>query len=200
MISSASTDHAALTRRSQLKADRRQQILTAAASLIADRGFNGVRLEDIGSAAGISGPAIYRHFANKDALLTELLTGVSDKLLNGATLVVESTSVPSAAVEQLIDFHLDFALNQSDLIRVQDRDLHSLPEQARREVRKMQRHYVELWVKALMRRNASLDETSARTQAHAVFGLINSTPHSRGESPARTRELLRSMAMSALDL
>ena len=57
------------------KSDRRDQLLAAAERLIAERGFLGVRLEDIGAAVGISGPAIYRHFPNKEALLVELLVG-----------------------------------------------------------------------------------------------------------------------------
>ena len=60
------------TRRSRQKSDRRSQLLSAAAHLMAERGFLAVRLEDIGSAAGVSGPAIYRHFP-KEAMLVELL-------------------------------------------------------------------------------------------------------------------------------
>ena len=169
---------APITRREQMKADRRRQLLEAAARLIAERGFLGVRLEDLGSAAGISGPAVYRHFPNKDAVLVELLVGISTRLLEGGSLVVAEAASPEAALEGLIDFHLDFALGEPDLIRIQDRDLESLPAEARREVRQTQRRYVEIWVKVLLQVDTSLDETDARTKAHATFGLINSTPHS----------------------
>ena len=66
------------------KSDRRLQLLAAAERLFAERGFLAVRLEDIGAAAGVSGPAIYRHFPNKEALLVELLVGISTRLLAGA--------------------------------------------------------------------------------------------------------------------
>ena len=59
------------------------QLIAAAERLVAERGFLAVRLEDIGSAAGVSGPAIYRHFPNKEALLVELLVGISTRLLAG---------------------------------------------------------------------------------------------------------------------
>jgi hypothetical protein len=36
------------------------------------------------AAAGVSGPAIYRHFPNKESLLVELLVGISTRLLDGA--------------------------------------------------------------------------------------------------------------------
>src|SRR4029077_16221762 len=112
----------AATRRSRAKSDRRSQLIAAAERLVAERGYLAVRLEDIGSAAGVSGPAIYRHFPNKEALLVELLVEISTRLLAGATDVVARAEDPSSALGGLIDFHLDFALGESDLIRIQDRD------------------------------------------------------------------------------
>ncbi|TQF68775.1 TetR/AcrR family transcriptional regulator [Rhodococcus spelaei] len=187
------------TRRSQAKADRRRQLLQAAARLIAERGFAGVRLEDLGSAVGISGPAVYRHFPNKDALLVELLVDISRRLLEGGTEVVDAAPSPEEALAGLVEFHLDFALGEPDLIRVQDRDLESLPPVERRQVRQFQRRYVEIWVQVLQKVDPALDETDARIKAHATFGLINSTPHSASRtSAARTRTILRQMTTAAL--
>ncbi|MUM19131.1 TetR/AcrR family transcriptional regulator [Mycobacterium sp. CBMA271] len=186
-------------KRERAKADRRDQLLQAAARLVAMRGYARVRLEDLGSAVGISGPAIYRHFPNKEALLVDLLADVSRRLLEGGTNVEESAETARDALEGLIDFHLDFALNESDLIRVQDRDLDSLPEAARRQVRQYQRRYVEVWVQVLCRIDDDLDESDARIKAHAAFGLLNSTPYSAGRSaPAQTRAVLRQMVVAAL--
>ena len=191
-------------RRSQLKSDRRLQLLSAAERLFAERGFLAVRLEDIGAAAGVSGPAIYRHFPNKESMLVELLVGISARLLAGARDVTTRSSDPGAALDGLIDFHLDFALGEPDLIRIQDRDLAHLPEAAERQVRKAQRQYVEVWVGVLRELNLDLAEPDARLMAHAVFGLLNSTPHSMKSAdtkPAhtvRSRAVMRSMTYAAL--
>lgn len=190
-----------LTRRSQQKSDRREQLLAAAETLVAERGFLAVRLEDIGAAAGVSGPAIYRHFPNKEALLVELLVGVSGRLLAGGRSVVARAADNDEALEKLIEFHLDFALSEPDLIRIQDRDFAHLPDPAKRQVRRAQRQYVEVWVDVLVERNA-IANADARLMAHAAFGLMNSTPHSvkpGGRSAeARSRDLLREMTMAAL--
>ncbi|WP_143860747.1 TetR/AcrR family transcriptional regulator, partial [Nocardia cerradoensis] len=85
--------------------------------------FPGVRLDDLGAAVGISGPAVYRHFPSKEALLVELLVGVSQRLLEGGKAVVAQSDSSVAALSRLIDFHLDFALGEPELIRIQDRDL-----------------------------------------------------------------------------
>ena len=47
-------DTRAPTSREVKKAERRAELLAAAATLFADRGFAGVRLEDLGAAVGIT--------------------------------------------------------------------------------------------------------------------------------------------------
>jgi AcrR family transcriptional regulator len=198
------------TRRSRAKSDRRSQLIAAAERLVAERGFLAVRLEDIGAAVGVSGPAIYRHFPNKEALLVELLVGISTRLLAGAEAVVDSAGGPTAALDELIDFHLDFALGEPDLIRIQDRDLGHLPDPAKRQVRRAQRKYVEIWVGVLQQvngqtggRGTALGEADARLMAHAAFGLMNSTPYivkpgSTKMAEASYRTVLREMTVAAL--
>ncbi len=58
------------TSRSRAKSDRRDKLIAAAERLVAERGFLTVRLEDIGAAAGVSGPAIYRHFPSRKHCLS----------------------------------------------------------------------------------------------------------------------------------
>lgn len=188
-----------ITPRSRQKSDRRSQLLAAAEQLMADRGYLAVRLEDIGAAAGISGPAIYRHFPNKEALLVELLVGISTRLLAGAESVLADAPDADAALDGLIEFHLDFALDEPDLIRIQDRDLANLPAAAQRQVRRAQRRYVETWVGVLRSLDPGLAEADARVMAHAAFGLLNSTPHStKTAEQERSREVLRAMTVAAL--
>lgn len=189
------------TLRERRKAERREQLVAAAAALFAERGFASVRLEDLGAAVGVSGPAVYRHFSNKEAVLVELLVGISQYLLDGGRTVSNEHEPGEIALRSLIEFHLDFAIASPALIRIQDRDLMNLPDAARRKVRRMQREYVELWVSMLCSTDPESTEADARTKAHAVFGLINSTPYSAGKVPSRsTRPVLHAMAIGALGL
>lgn len=184
------------TTRSRAKADRRAAMLAAAAQLFAERGFARVSLEDLGAAVGVSGPAVYRHFTGKQAVLGALLVGVSAGLASGGRSVVEIATDDAAALDSLIAFHVDFALANADVIRVQDRDLDSLTDADRHDVRALQRAYVELWVDVLGRLRPAEDRAALRTKAHATFGLINSTPHSGGAR--ETRAILERMASAAL--
>jgi AcrR family transcriptional regulator len=191
------------TQRSRAKENRRQALLSAAASLFALNGFNRVSLEDLGAAAGVSGPAVYRHFPGKQAVLADLLVTVSQELLEGGRRVVAENSDPLAALQRLVEFQVDFALGKPDVIRVQDRDFSSLSEQDQAAVRALQRSYVEVWVDVLAGLHPGTDVSELRMRAHATFGLINSTPHSvrshgRKMAPGTARPLLEDMALAAL--
>ena len=187
----------ATTSRGRAKADRREALLAAAAALFAEHGFGRVSLEDLGAAVGISGPAVYRHFDSKQAVLAALLVGVSEELLSGGRGVVSAAASDSEALGSLIRFHVNFALSNPDVIRVQDRDLSSLLDADRHTVRALQRGYVELWVSVLERVHPSADATALRIRAHATFGLINSTPHS--VRTGDTRAILEQMALAGLN-
>jgi AcrR family transcriptional regulator len=177
---------------------RRDQILAAAAELFARSGFHGVGIDDIGAAVGISGPALYRHFRSKDAMLGEMLTSISDYLLTGGQRTLAAHTDAERALVELIRFHVDFALDQPALITVQERSLANLAEPDRRRVRAMQRRYVELWVRTITEAVPGVAEPGARAAAHAVFGLINSTPHSAHLDRAEMSGLLYRMARAAL--
>jgi AcrR family transcriptional regulator len=178
---------------------RREQILRAAAQLFAERGAHAVGVDDVGAAVGVTGPAIYRHFASKDAMLAEMLVRISESLLAGGTAcVAEAGDDPCQQLRALIAFHVDFALENPALITVQDRDLASLADDDAAQVRRLQRRYVEVWVAVLARLHPAAHAAACRARAHAVFGLINSTPHSAGRLPrGAMAQLLAEMAEAA---
>lgn len=175
---------------------RRQQILDIAADLFAARGFHGVSVVDLGAACGITGPALYKHFSSKDAMLAEMLVSISETLLREGRARAARAETAREAVGALVDWHIEFALAHRSLIVVQDRDWSSLPEQARERVRSLQRAYVDAWAIQLRRLDRSMSPETARAAAHVVFGLINSTPHSG--STRDTRGILERMALAAL--
>jgi len=182
-----------------MTATRRDEILAAAVELFARHGFHGVGIDDIGAAVGISGPALYRHFSSKDALLGEMLTSISKDLLEGGSARAAAAATPAEALRELVAFHTDFALNNPALITVHERDLGNLRDADRREVRTLQRRYVEVWVQTIQAAYEGVDEERARACAHAVFGLINSTPHNRYLSKPELARLLSDLALGALD-
>jgi len=179
---------------------RREEILEIAVGLFASRGYHGVSMDDIGAAAGVTGPALYHHFAGKEAMMAAALIPVSEQLLaGGRARIAEYADQPHAALMALVDFHVDFALANPAVIALHLHELDRLPDEPRRQIRRLQRQYVEEWVTVLTVLRPALSDGEARVLAHAAFGLMTSTPFLGGEVDRQRRaELLRAAALAAL--
>lgn len=177
---------------------RREQILDTAATLFAERGFHGVSVHDIGSACGISGPALYKHFAGKDDVLTQSLTSISERLLAEGRARSESAADADAALDALIAWHIEFALDHPALIVIQEREWTNLASDGRHAVRTLQLAYIDIWVDTVQHVRGDLDPAEARAAVQATFGLINSTPHSARISESAMADRLARMARAAL--
>ncbi|QCY46546.1 TetR family transcriptional regulator [Glutamicibacter creatinolyticus] len=189
------------TERERAKAERRESLLREATRLFALHGYAGVSLEDLGAACGISGPAVYRHFSGKQAVLIALMVDMSKDILDGGQKAVGSGGEPLEVLGRLVDFHTDFSLSRPDIIQVQDRDLKSLPKNELQLVRKLQNSYIGLWTDQLGKLHPNATSQINRFRAHAVFGLLNSTSHSVHNPRTKKsglKALLSQMALAAL--
>src|SRR5580698_7712010 len=61
------------TMRARYRAQVRGEVKQAALSQLAESGPAGLSVSAIGKQLGVSGPALYRYFASRDELLTELV-------------------------------------------------------------------------------------------------------------------------------
>ncbi len=180
---------------------RRDQILEQAAGLIAEHGFHNVSLASIGRAVGISGPALYRHFAKKDDILGAILVSISSDLLTRAEEIGREVDDPRVQLDRLIDAHVDFAVTRPDLIVLQWREFDNLKGEDRRTVRRLQRTYIDYWAAVLIRIDPTLSIPAAAATAIAGFGLINSSPFSGSRlAPDDARALLNRLARRVLQV
>jgi AcrR family transcriptional regulator len=179
---------------------RREEILEVAVGLFASRGYHGVSMDDIGAAAGVTGPALYHHFAGKEAMLVAALNPVSEGLMKGGRArVAQHPDDPREALQSLVEFHVAFALANPAVIALHLHELDRLPEEPRRQIRRLQRLYVEVWVGVLTGLRRELIAEEARVLAHAAFGLMNSTPFLGGEVDRdRRADLLKAATLRAL--
>jgi AcrR family transcriptional regulator len=174
---------------------RRELLLNATAELVAARGFHAVGIADIGAAAGVTGSAIYRHFASKEEILVALFDQVLDELLLGARVARAQPKPFDALVER----HVDFALDDRALIKVWSREALNLPDGDRRRLRRKQRAYADLWVDVVVRSRSELSPSAAAAVVHGVFGLLNSVADYDPDIPhAEQRTLLTKSALAVL--
>jgi AcrR family transcriptional regulator len=163
--------------------DRRVRILRAATSLLAERGFHGVSMADIGGAAGIVGSGVYRHFDSKSAVLVALLDEVMDRLLRTASDAAGSGRDEHEVLADLVRGQVLFAVDDRALLQLYQREVHSLPDADRRRLRRSQRHYVEEWVHVLLELRPELTDGVARACVHAAIGAVQSVATYDGGLP-----------------
>jgi AcrR family transcriptional regulator len=173
--------------------DRRSKIVAAATRLFRERGFHAVGIDEIGTAAGITGPGVYRHFGGKDDLLTSVLETATDDLWTD----LSPDDHPSLAA--LVHSHVAYAVTHADAIELWYQEGRNLPADARLAQRRLQRRYIERWVDALLDERPDLTEEAAGVLARGAIGLIHSSAHSdQAGDPALVVPLLERMAMAAL--
>jgi AcrR family transcriptional regulator len=188
-----------MTPRQTRDPDRKNKILSAAADLVAQRGFHAVSMSDIGAEVGISGAAIYRHFENKSALLVALFDRSIDQLLQDERESLQQFPTLTSALQHLIDRQVDFVVDEREFARVYHREVDHLPEEDRARLRRKQRLYVEEWVHLVRELHAGMDDATARILVHAAIGAVQSPlVHNVGMPDSRLKEELRRAAYVVL--
>jgi AcrR family transcriptional regulator len=110
--------------------DRRQEILTAAAQVIIDRGLADTRIADVADRCGISPGLILYYFDSKDRLLVEALANANDKFY--LRLSRELRQVPSATEQLRLLIELSIPRLRTEPEEIDDWAL-----------------WIEIWVRAL---------------------------------------------------
>ncbi len=99
-----------MNRRQQYREQTRQEVKRIALEQLAEDGIAGVSVNAIGKRMGVTGPALYRYFANRDALLTELISDgyhdLADTVTNAVAGVRTRPAKLRAAAQALRDWAL----------------------------------------------------------------------------------------------
>jgi AcrR family transcriptional regulator len=179
--------------------NRREAILDAALELFRQRGFHSVGIDEIGTAAGISGPGVYRHFASKSSLLVALFDSITERMLVAAEETQKSDCPPVEMLDRLVTYHVAIAVEERSLLAVWIQDWRSLPRSDQHRIRRRQGEYVAVWVATLVRLRPDLGPAEAEAIAHASLGAINSVAfHDTGLAAEELERLLGQAARSVL--
>lgn len=178
---------------------RKSRIMNAAAELIGRNGYHAVSMTEIGSEAGITGSAIYRHFDSKSAILVALFDGIIDDLIADQIAVLDTPGEISTMLERLVEIQVRFVVSKRELAQVYFNEIQNLPDEDRVGLRRKQRLYLEEWVHLLRESRPALDDAHARALVHATIGVIQSPIfHNVGLVQEHLHELLTEAAQSVL--
>ncbi len=177
---------------------RREAMVSAAAELFRKNGYRGTSIDDIGAAVGTSGPAIYRHFPNKEAILVEILERSVKRSQRDIEAVVEQGLSPRFTLQRIIEKSVDHVIEESDFVIMADQELGSLAPEARRRIGRERRVVVQAWVRAVGAIRPDLSPAEARAMSAAVLAVITSMARQTGVSTEVARALYVDMAMGVV--
>jgi AcrR family transcriptional regulator len=152
----------------------REAIMSAAVELFRERGFRETSLSDIGAAAGVSGPAIYRYFDSKGELLSALIEEAAVLWRGTVDAVLAENTPPMVTLERLIDAAIALQLKNGNLRDVFVQSYRSLDEDARRRVARIERVRTAEWAHVLLEVRPGLSDEEARAAVHMVDGMLRS--------------------------
>jgi AcrR family transcriptional regulator len=84
-------------------AKRREQLIDAALSVIVEQGYEGISIEAVARAAGVTRPVVYDHFPNLAALLQTLIAREEKRSLEQLAKVVPEQGYYENPVDGLVD-------------------------------------------------------------------------------------------------
>jgi AcrR family transcriptional regulator len=154
--------------------DRRTQIAAEASELFAARGYHSVRMDEIAEASGITARAIYRHFDNKQALLSHVVLGEQSRLID----VVEELgkSVPDELdLDKSLATLVETALDSPQLSLLWQREARHLTPEDFQLLRDRMKWIASEYKRLLVRPGQpGLDDDGAELRTWAVASILAS--------------------------
>jgi AcrR family transcriptional regulator len=170
-------------------ASRREELLTQAMRMFAAHGYPQVGIEDIGNAAGITGPSVYNHWPTKfDLLITALRRGAATLAMDVAAAYRQATD-PADALRRLLRSYVALSYTHPEIFGLLITDIDHLPDGERHAIRRAEHEYVSEWAHLLRLDQPHLDPVVARIRVHAALSVVHDT--------ARTAHLHRNPAVPA---
>jgi TetR/AcrR family transcriptional regulator len=152
--------------------NKRAAILSAAARVFADGGYDRTSMATLAGECGVSKALLYHYYASKEALLHDILCSHLEAL--AAAVEDAPAGPPEARLRALISALLEAYRDADAEHRLQANALGALPEEAQAELRALLRRLVERFAEAVKAANPALAESPRLKPATmALFGMLN---------------------------
>ncbi|MGQ4598921.1 TetR family transcriptional regulator [Nocardia sp. R6R-6] len=173
----ATTDSSRLGARRIRAEERRRQLAQEAARRFHRFGFHQVSLADVANAVGVTAPAVYRHFRNKNALLAAAIDNSLD--------VVDTAfdQVRDDSMHALLFSLAGAALDRRDLWVLLQREMRHLDGEERAPVKARFDAFVARFSARMRSARPDLDNAQSALLVTAVLGALSSPSVSRVQLP-----------------
>jgi AcrR family transcriptional regulator len=157
----------------------RTRILDAAAHVLSENGYAGLRLSDVAAATALQAPAIYHYYASRDELVEEVMfSGISGMREHVATILDElpDDTPPLMRLLASVEAHLCHVLQTSDYATAWIRNAGQVPMAIRKRQIVEEERYGEIWrrlINDLAREGQLRPELDLYIAQMLVLGALN---------------------------
>ncbi len=174
---------------------RRDQILNAAATLFRRRGYHAVGIDDIGAEVGVSGPAVYRHFPSKQALLESVIAAY----VSGLADERRSRAQADPDHEHVLDAAIAVGARLPDHLVAYNRELRSLDVAEHERIVALGSDVRSGWVAYLRNHGVEHHSDAGTLRLLAIAGVLLHTALTRTGSKRRRAALAEELVDAILD-
>lgn len=153
---------------------RYKEVLDAAATAFAEKGYSTSSIKDIADRLGVRGAALYYYLPSKEAALAAVCEAGVTTFIADLSKAIEKSQTSSEQVRAAIHVQLS-PLQQrpyADYIRVFLRHRHELPDKERRHIVGLSRQYQKLVNQVFAKGVASGEFRSNLNVEYAAFALL----------------------------
>lgn len=177
---------------------RRQMIMDQAAILFFERGFHATGIDDIGEAAGVSGPAIYRHFRSKDELLVAIIEATIDRTISKTEAARLDRGDAKAQLKRHVQTQARLSMEAPHLGALMAKELATLPPVDRSRIVRKVRLNREEWVHLMSEARPDLTDGEVRVRLDGVIGLVRDLSTGRAAATMGIEERIELTARMVL--
>jgi AcrR family transcriptional regulator len=175
--------------------NRKAQLADAAAELFRKHGYHQVSVNDIAQAAGVTGPAVYRHFRGKQDILAHVLLSGMDTFGLVTERALATPGTPTEQLEALLRAVANLAVERREITALWRWEGRHLAEADRTKIRHRGSEVISQWAIALCDARPDLVPADAELLGWATLSVYGSVSVHHVSPPRRRfEELLAKLA------
>ncbi len=154
---------------------RRQEILDTAATMFAEKGFDGTSIADIANRCGVSKALLYHYYDSKDALLYDMLHSHCQLLVGTANDALKRADQPQNQLQSLVRALMNLYMDSRNKHIVLLNDLHCLSAEQQSNIKRLEKSILQIIKDILEKLRPDLTEPMRTSLAMYLMGAINWT-------------------------
>jgi AcrR family transcriptional regulator len=151
------------------------ELLSAAAKIFSERGYQGTTLDDIAAAANISRRTFYSYFRSKDDLLRHIYREVITASMTAVRRIADEALPAREKLRRLVRLQVSNLATNRALLRVFFTEIFSLPGELTRSVARANRDYSQIFERVIADgvQAGELIQLQPRRFSYLLLGMCN---------------------------